>query len=449
MFTGPDSTVNWFSVLNFVLDPSCYNANGECEYAIYNASGEKPPGYVGNQIVELVIGSHFATDLAGNGLDADASTIAPAWSTGGSDNRETTFTFINPHEPIQGYSREVSDQDSRSHTLVGYYDYLVPTNEYIYHYITLPQSLWEAELLDEVNLNPSNCRCAYYGGVWMCDQIGKVLHVYIVDYQGSIFLDQIVYDFEETEVSGEVNETCITTLEYNYPDPYNPTADYDRYGWLGWRKVIPPPEDEISSEDTVYVEDIELYVTIYDAYNTSQSFPPVLISTGDQWYDELEKKWYGTRIRSIFPTIMTSDGSVKVNFKKYIYPNTTPILGNVVLNPPAFESYNSLHSDSQFDTGIISQDIEIDNYFSVFPNPARGSVSIDFMTSEAGVSTVRIYDISVHLVNTIAEELPGMQNHNLLWNQKDTSGNRVPAGIYYVLLVSSSSEETRTVIVLH
>ena len=112
-------------------------------------------------------------------------------------------------------------------------------------------------------------------------------------------------------------------------------------------------------------------------------------------------------------------------------------------------SLNSINKDNVSRTGLSSRGIEIEDYFTVFPNPARGSVSIEFMTSEAAGSTVRIYDITGHQVYTIAEELPGMRNYNLLWNLTDANGHKVPTGIYYVSLDSGSLTEIKTVIVIH
>ncbi|MCK4806326.1 MAG: T9SS type A sorting domain-containing protein [Candidatus Aegiribacteria sp.] len=448
MVIGPDSSVNWQDEISFALDESCLNPAGECEYALYTASGARPSGYVGNQIVELAIDSSFATDLAGNGLDADATTIVPALGGGSIINYEPTFTWIEPHVPVSGYYREVSDQDSRSNTLWANYDAISTFPYYLEHTITLVGPLTTAELFHEVGPQ-SYSRCDIYGGTWMCDVQDDVLHVYIVDYLGNIRQNAIVFDYAAIDASGELFSALITAITYPPENPWeNPTCDFDRFGWLAWRKIIPPPEDGSIIRDEVYVQNIELHVSVYDSYGSGSS-SDFLVFAGHTWYDSLSMQWCETDFRSISDVWPGDDGRIRVKTREYLYPNTTPILNTYYLTPPGTRVLNNIDSDNVRLTGIASLDIEIDDYFTVFPNPVRGSLSIEFMTSEAVGSTVHIYDISGHLVNTIAEELPGMRNHNLIWNLKDTSGHIIPTGIYYVSLVSGSFTETRTVIVIH
>ncbi|MCD4701540.1 MAG: T9SS type A sorting domain-containing protein, partial [Candidatus Aegiribacteria sp.] len=451
MVIGPDSSLIWESNIEFELDRSCLNPAGECEYALYTGYGVRPHGYLGNQIVELTIDSSFATDLAGNGLDADASTIVTALGVDSTSNYESTFTWIEPHEPIQGYYREVSDQDSRSNIIYANYDEMsTPPYELLKHHITLEGPLTTAELFHEVG-SQSYTRCDIYGGTWMCDVIDDVLKVFIIDFHGNMQLNKEVFNFSAIDASGELFGAMITDVTFPAENPWdNPTCDFDRFGWLAWRKIIPPPDDGTVGIDEEYVENIELHVSVYDSYSIGKS-SDFLVGVGNTWYDSLSMQWCETEIRSISSPYPGLDGILRVQIRKYQHPNITPVDSILDLDPPGTGvlSCNAITQDNVCCAELSPLEIEIDDYFNVFPNPVRGSLSIDFMTSEAVGSTVRIYDISGHLVKIVAEELPGRRNHNLLWDLQDTDGHIIPTGIYYVSLVSGSLKETRTVIVIH
>jgi hypothetical protein len=455
MYVGPDSSITWSSLIELQLDESCMTQDDVYMWAIYLGTGNQPPDYVGNQIVELGIDSSFATDLAGNGLDADASTIVPAFGSGSSGNYEAVDTLIVVEEYLYGYYRLDSEQDSRSNTIWAYYDviYIPERDEYVYpkHYITLPPSLSDAFLFNEGYYLHSgdedgSSSCYIYGGAWMYeDDDEDILHLYIINYLGNIVHHKYVFDPGTSEISSEVCATEITTPTY-YDENWNETHERDRFGWLGWKTKDLQEDATFRSDITnASVWDVELYVTVYDAY-TGNSVE-TMVGGGDEWWDE--GILYDTHISLLRE--YSYQGGVEVEICEYEYPNTVPSDTTLYLDAPGVEtfSYKTIDQNNVGRSELSSREVEISNYFDVFPNPARGSVSIEFMTSEVVTSTVRIYDISGHLVKILAEGLPGMRNHNLHWDLKDASGHNVPVGIYYVSLVSDSFEKTRTVIVCH
>jgi hypothetical protein len=454
MFSGPDSSITWQSVIGLQLDESCMTQDDVYMYAIYHGTGDQPLDYVGNQIVELGIESSFATDLAGNGLDADASTIVSAFGSGSSGNYEAVDTLTVVEEYLYGYYRLDSERDSRSNTIWAYYDiiYIPECDEYLYpkHYITLPPSLSDAFLFNEGNYLHSEDRdgsssCYIYGGAWMYEDDEDILHVYIINYLGNIVHNKIVFDPGTSEMSSEVCATEITTPTY-YDENWDETWDLDRYGWLGWKTKVLQEDATFRSEITNdNVWDVELYVTVYDAYTGNSVEHP--IGEGDEWWDE--EILYETHISLLRG--YSYQGGVEVEICEYEYPDTDPVETTLYLDAPDTEtfSYRTIDQNNIGRSELSSREVEISDYFNVFPNPASGSVNINFMTSTDVNSTVRIYDISGHLVSTIAEELPGMRNHNLLWNLQDANGHVVPVGIYYVSLVSDSFKKIRTVIAIY
>ncbi len=454
MFVGPDSSITWERVINLELDESSLNPEGVCTYArYYNQTGDRPSDYVGNQIVELPINSSWATDLAGNGLDADASTIVTALGIDSISNYESVDTLIVMDEYFYGYYRLYSG----SNTIWARYDIIyVPGGGYVYpeHYINLTGELTDAELFNEAPSlsdeelfdGASRSACYIYGGAWMSSDVEDVLHVYIIDYLGNIVMNNTVFDPGSSETSSERCCTAITTPNY-WPEnrSEDETWDKDRYGWLGWKTISEQGVATCRRDDSVTVYDVELYVTGFDAYNGASVETPVGI--GNKWWEDTNL--YNTTISYVRE--YGWEGGVEVEMCIYEYPDTNAVESTIILDAPGTRalSLNSINKDNVSRTGLSSRGIEIEDYFTVFPNPARGSVSIEFMTSETADSTVRIYDISGHLVYTIAEELPGMRDYNLLWNLTDANGHKVPTGIYYVSLDSGSLTETKTVIVIH
>ncbi|MCK5116813.1 MAG: T9SS type A sorting domain-containing protein [Candidatus Aegiribacteria sp.] len=463
LVTGLAPNVEWEKIIPLALDETSIASEGGVTSAVYHSTGvncDQPPDYMGNQIVDLTINGGLAYDLAEKHLDADASTIVPAFGSGGSGNYEMVHHLIMESNMFDGYRRTSngldSEQDSRA-TIFAYYDAIYTPNqhdntddkfdsiEYISHEIT-PTGAWAgAQLLHETNWSGGgSTSCNLYGGAWMCKATTEdVLHAYIIDYNGAIIEDRVIYDPGTSEIQADIYGGRATTVTYPPLNPYEPyTFERDRYGWIGWRKCTIPDEPTYPHE-----RNIELFVTMYDAYNMGNTTEEY-IGSGAQWFEEIQPgKTYRTRITNIGHTGLI--GGVRIEWDEYTLGVTTPISHVEYLDPPESDVNNSISQDNLSSTELSSRDSEIDDYFTIFPNPVVSSLSINFMSSEAAVSTVRIYDISGHLLNTFVEESPGMQHHHIQWDLKDSNGHSIPTGIYYVSLVSGNAVETKTVIVIH
>lgn len=74
----------------------------------------------------------------------------------------------------------------------------------------------------------------------------------------------------------------------------------------------------------------------------------------------------------------------------------------------------------------------INNLYSVYPNPATGSVNISFSLAAAGVARIDIYDLTGRIVTTLTPEEMAAGHHNLPCNLEYANGIPVPSGIYHV-----------------
>ncbi len=85
----------------------------------------------------------------------------------------------------------------------------------------------------------------------------------------------------------------------------------------------------------------------------------------------------------------------------------------------------------------VSESYAFPNPFS--PNSER--VNIKYMTSDAAIVTVRIFDFGMNLVRTVVQNASRSANseHLELWDGKNESGKTVPNGVYFYRIDAGSS----------
>jgi flagellar hook assembly protein FlgD len=79
-----------------------------------------------------------------------------------------------------------------------------------------------------------------------------------------------------------------------------------------------------------------------------------------------------------------------------------------------------------------------------FPNPFREETTIRFILSQASDEyevKLQVYSTSGQLINTLAEGIFSSGAHQVVWNGRDATGKKMPAGLYiYKLEVVSEGE---------
>lgn len=75
----------------------------------------------------------------------------------------------------------------------------------------------------------------------------------------------------------------------------------------------------------------------------------------------------------------------------------------------------------------------------IFPNPAIGEAKISFTVPEKGFVSVKIYDSAGMLVETLMEEVKNPGTYLISWNKG--SGKKLPAGVYFCILITSKVEK--------
>ena len=79
--------------------------------------------------------------------------------------------------------------------------------------------------------------------------------------------------------------------------------------------------------------------------------------------------------------------------------------------------------------------------YSNYPNPFNPSTNIKFVLSETGNVTIKIYNILGKEIKLLLEDnLPGGE-HIVQWNGKDSKGNNLPGGVYFIQMVAGSYQK--------
>ena len=71
-----------------------------------------------------------------------------------------------------------------------------------------------------------------------------------------------------------------------------------------------------------------------------------------------------------------------------------------------------------------------------------------YSISEKHKTKVQIYNFDNEIIRTILDEKIEAGEHDIKWNGKDDSGNRVPNGIYYYQIINGDYKSPKKRIIL-
>ena len=83
----------------------------------------------------------------------------------------------------------------------------------------------------------------------------------------------------------------------------------------------------------------------------------------------------------------------------------------------------------------------------VSPNPCHESAMIGYSLAEPGSTEILVFDISGHVVNRLIDDTMGAGSHNVVWDLKDGSNERIPSGLYFIRIQSGDWTGTTRLIV--
>jgi flagellar hook assembly protein FlgD len=84
-----------------------------------------------------------------------------------------------------------------------------------------------------------------------------------------------------------------------------------------------------------------------------------------------------------------------------------------------------------------------------YPNPFNPTTTISFsIPNDNKVVELSIYNIKGQLVKTLVHEFKPAGEHSVIWDGRDSNGNRVSSGIYFYKLRAGDFQKVRKMILL-
>jgi hypothetical protein len=84
-----------------------------------------------------------------------------------------------------------------------------------------------------------------------------------------------------------------------------------------------------------------------------------------------------------------------------------------------------------------------------YPNPFAKKTMIRFTVPNNTEIALGIYDISGRLVRTLAKGIPGAGSYFVIWDGKDSNGEKVPSGVYLYKLRAGLYREAKKLLLMH
>ena len=102
-------------------------------------------------------------------------------------------------------------------------------------------------------------------------------------------------------------------------------------------------------------------------------------------------------------------------------------------------------------TPMSIEEIELPTTYELVqnhPNPFNPITTINFSIPEQSMVTMKIFDLSGRLVETLINNQMSVGHHSVNWDGKDSYGNEVSAGIYIYTLEGNNIYMSRKMILM-
>src|SRR6267378_3404826 len=127
-------------------------------------------------------------------------------------------------------------------------------------------------------------------------------------------------------------------------------------------------------------------------------------------------------------------------------------ISHVSLSPGQTVTYSVTTTRSPQGSGVLSASSaapeERGVAVSASPNPFNPATTVSFTTKRAGHVTARIYDVSGHLVRTLADRTLEGGLHTLPWNGSTENGSRAASGVYFVKLRAPDGKAAKCLVLM-
>lgn len=178
---------------------------------------------------------------------------------------------------------------------------------------------------------------------------------------------------------------------------------------------------------------VDFYVLAYfgPSANYRQTVKIFDITTGNAILELNDANYYYS-----YPTLydLNADGTLECVITRYNYPS--------------FNEYDLLVYNTGV-TGVIANPIPMN--FKVeqnFPNPFNPSTTIRYSISQDAKVKIIIFNTNGEQITTLVNEQLSAGEHEIIWNGTNSSGTRVPTGVYFYQLFTNQKSETKKMLLL-
>ena len=190
----------------------------------------------------------------------------------------------------------------------------------------------------------------------------------------------------------------------------------------GYDDFLVNGDDENSLDGKAYIflggENPGSYLTMDGEVGSFSLFGRAGIALGDINGDEIND----------FAISAPGFGGAAASGKIYFYAGSTDITTDMAaLNPNVIESFS------------LSQN---------YPNPFNPVTTIQFELSKPGNVTLRIFNSLGQQVKTLIDQDMKIGEHQVQWDGKDSSGNKVSTGVYYYRIKTDTHEMAKKMMLL-
>ncbi|MBN2586900.1 MAG: T9SS type A sorting domain-containing protein, partial [Candidatus Fermentibacteraceae bacterium] len=295
--------------------------------------------------------------------------------------------------------------------------------------------------------------CPYWCGFWLERQRPEITSPIIVDI---------------VEPDGSYTTTTIFSGDSCSLDEYalTPAPIAGRYGWFLWCTVWYDPIIIVIPPDTIPRYKYHFRATVIDSWNPGSILHTEDLGVGQSWpvaqtvhtpmieaygvhyeSDENERgPWHPSGIRIVDGPL--GDGSVYIERNYSIYPDGWLIDTVLVELPSVVDHYETNPPEDVPLYGLrVNSLIPEYSISPTSPNPCHNSVTINFSLLEQGPTEVTVFDISGRTVRRLVDCVVMEGVHDVIWDLKDDSNERVPSGLYFVRIQSGDWTGTTRLIV--
>ncbi len=158
------------------------------------------------------------------------------------------------------------------------------------------------------------------------------------------------------------------------------------------------------------------------------------------------------REATVLGNIIAPDANVRadsyVNFRGTICAEDIVFAtGAAILGHGSAQSFPKVRTNGEDGEALaaLADDYEL---LQNYPNPFNPSTTIGFRISDAGIVTLKIYDISGRLVKTLLNENRNAGNYSVTWDGTNQSGVKVGSGIYLYKLTAGNFQQVKKMMLI-